>query len=104
MVGVGWGAARVGEQERPTSRLLGAPTPRGVTRLFPDTTNLGTQSRPVSCLQGRSPPNSHPLLVAWLQTMKTLSNWGRQGQSPSPNRCVILGKPLGISEPQYVYA
>lgn len=38
-------------------------------------------------------PNSNPFLVAWLQTVKTLSNWG-DSLRPSPNCCVILGKHL----------
>lgn len=53
------GATRVGEEERPTSLPPGAPDPEA----FADTTNPGTQNRPLWCArEGGGHPVSIPAL------------------------------------------
>ena len=97
--GGGMDATRVGEEERPTSLPPGAPGPRGVSR---HDQPQHTEQASVLCSRGRRPPSFHPRLAAWLQTMRKLSHLGRWGQRPGPKHCVILSKPLGVSELQCV--
>lgn len=81
-----------GEAHIPPTR---GSRPRGVCR---HNQPRHTEQASVVCSRGRRPPSFHPRLVAWLQTMRTLSYSGRRGQRPGPERCVILSKPLGVSE------
>lgn len=94
------GAAWVGEQERLTSLLLGLPHPEVRPGCFQ--TRLTSAHRAGLCPvlarveSTQLPPTPRGLAP---DNENTVQLGEAQGQSPSPNHCVILGKPLGVSEP-----